>query len=83
MNRVKTDGVTRINEHWAPIYSFCTPCTINFTLIVKTETLVRDSEYISRQALVESLLFERLPKKSRLRALSNRSIVDTKTVKLQ
>lgn len=80
---MKAAGVGKINEHWTPIYSFCTPCTINFTLIVKTETLTRDSEYILRQALLESLLFDKLPKKSKLRVISNRSMVDTKSVKLR
>ena len=23
------------DEHWAPIYKFCTPCTVNFTVIAK------------------------------------------------
>lgn len=44
------------NEHWAPIYQFCTPCTVNFTLIAKVETLDRDSDFIIRQAGLETLL---------------------------
>lgn len=50
------------NEHWAPIYNFCTPCSINFTIIGKVETFNRDSEYIIRQAGLESLLLGKLPK---------------------
>ncbi|KAH8298149.1 hypothetical protein KR018_008927 [Drosophila ironensis] len=46
----------KFDEHWAPIYSFCTPCSVNFTIIGKTETFQRDSEYIIRQAGLESLL---------------------------
>ncbi|XP_044315646.1 carbohydrate sulfotransferase 11 [Drosophila rhopaloa] len=46
----------RFDEHWAPIYSFCTPCSVNFTIIGKTETFQRDSEFIIRQAGLESLL---------------------------
>lgn len=82
IDRAKECGVDKINEHWAPIYSFCSPCTINFTLIVKSETLQRDTEYIFRQALVESL-FDKMPKNGRLRVISNRSSVDTKTVKFR
>ncbi|XP_026844032.1 carbohydrate sulfotransferase 11 [Drosophila persimilis] len=46
----------RFDEHWAPIYSFCTPCSVNFTIIGKTETFQRDSEFIIRQAGLETLL---------------------------
>ncbi|KAH8282916.1 hypothetical protein KR054_010720 [Drosophila jambulina] len=46
----------KFDEHWAPIYSFCTPCSVNFTIIGKTETFQRDSEFIIRQAGLESLL---------------------------
>ncbi|KAM7353437.1 carbohydrate sulfotransferase 11 isoform 1-T7 [Cochliomyia hominivorax] len=50
------------DEHWSPIYSFCTPCSINFTIIGKVETFNRDSEFIIRQAGLESLLLGKLPK---------------------
>ncbi|KAH8248725.1 hypothetical protein KR032_002553 [Drosophila birchii] len=46
----------RFDEHWAPVYGFCTPCSVNFTIIGKTETFQRDSEFIIRQAGLESLL---------------------------
>lgn len=32
------------DEHWAPYWKFCTPCSINFTLIVKLETFRRDTK---------------------------------------
>uniref|UniRef100_A0A1I8PV94 Carbohydrate sulfotransferase n=1 Tax=Stomoxys calcitrans TaxID=35570 RepID=A0A1I8PV94_STOCA len=60
------------NEHWAPIYNFCTPCSINFTIIGKVETFNRDSEYIIRQAGLESLLLGKLPKNA-LRRIGNLS----------
>ncbi|XP_075153966.1 carbohydrate sulfotransferase 11 [Haematobia irritans] len=60
------------NEHWAPIYNFCTPCSINFTIIGKVETFNRDSEYIIRQAGLESLLLGKLPK-SALKRIGNLS----------
>ncbi|XP_037958197.1 carbohydrate sulfotransferase 11 [Teleopsis dalmanni] len=62
----------RFDEHWAPIYSFCTPCSINFTIIGKVETFKRDSEYIIRQAGLESLLLGKLPK-HKLRKIGNQA----------
>uniref|UniRef100_A0A1B0D8W1 Carbohydrate sulfotransferase n=1 Tax=Phlebotomus papatasi TaxID=29031 RepID=A0A1B0D8W1_PHLPP len=67
----------RFDEHWSPIYSFCTPCSINYTLIAKVETFQRDTEYIIRQAGLESLLLNKLPNK-KIRAISNRSTSDTR-----
>uniref|UniRef100_A0A182PPS5 Carbohydrate sulfotransferase n=1 Tax=Anopheles epiroticus TaxID=199890 RepID=A0A182PPS5_9DIPT len=52
----------RFDEHWSPVYSFCTPCSINFTLIAKMETFQRDSEYIIRQAGLETLLLNKMPR---------------------
>lgn len=66
----------RFDEHWSPIYQFCTPCSINFTLIAKVETFKRDSEYIIRQAGLETLLLNKLPKK-KIRTISNRSTSNT------
>ncbi|XP_062547930.1 carbohydrate sulfotransferase 11 [Armigeres subalbatus] len=69
----------RFDEHWSPVYSFCTPCSINFTLIAKVETFQRDSEYIIRQAGLESLLLNKLPR-SRLRSITNRAVSNTKNL---
>uniref|UniRef100_A0A1A9WUW0 Carbohydrate sulfotransferase n=1 Tax=Glossina brevipalpis TaxID=37001 RepID=A0A1A9WUW0_9MUSC len=52
----------RFDEHWAPIYSFCTPCSIEFNIIGKLETFARDSEFIIREAGLEYLLLDKLPK---------------------
>lgn len=64
----------KFDEHWAPIYSFCTPCSVNFTIIGKTETFQRDSEYIIRQAGLESLLLGlgKLPQR-KLRKIGNQA----------
>lgn len=62
----------RFDEHWSPIYQFCTPCSINFTLIAKMETFERDSEYIIRQAGLETLLLNKVPKTKESK-ISNRS----------
>ena len=48
--------ITKFDEHWAPYYSFCTPCQVNFTVIAKLETLTRDQEYIIRRAGLENIL---------------------------
>ncbi|XP_055539620.1 carbohydrate sulfotransferase 11 isoform X2 [Wyeomyia smithii] len=69
----------RFDEHWSPIYLFCTPCSINFTLIAKVETLQRDSEYIIRQAGLETLLLNKLPHE-KARAIENRSATKTRNV---
>ncbi|CAG9799276.1 unnamed protein product [Chironomus riparius] len=62
----------RFDEHWSPIYQFCTPCSINFTLIAKMETFDRDSEYIIRQAGLETLLLNKVPN-TKVSKISNRS----------
>lgn len=63
----------RFDEHWSPIYQFCTPCSINFTLIAKMETFQRDTEYIIRQAGLETLLLNKVPKNDE-RKIANRSL---------
>jgi hypothetical protein len=62
----------RFDEHWSPIAQFCTPCSINFTLIAKMETFQRDTEYIIRQAGLETLLLNKIPKTKESK-ISNRS----------
>ncbi|XP_067000207.2 carbohydrate sulfotransferase 11 [Anabrus simplex] len=52
----------KFDEHWAPYYSFCTPCHVNFTVIAKLETLTRDEEYIIHRAGLEEIL---MPSKSK------------------
>ncbi|XP_039448671.1 carbohydrate sulfotransferase 11 [Culex pipiens pallens] len=69
----------RFDEHWSPVYSFCTPCSINFTLIAKVETFQRDSEYIIRQAGLETLLLNKLPR-GKARAIANRATSNTKNL---
>lgn len=65
------------DEHWSPIYTFCTPCSINFTLVAKVETFKRDSEYIIRQAGLEMLLLNKLPAK-KIKSITNQSTEATK-----
>ncbi|XP_055591852.1 carbohydrate sulfotransferase 11-like [Uranotaenia lowii] len=69
----------RFDEHWSPVYSFCTPCSINFTLIAKVETFQRDTEYIIRQAGLETLLLNKMPQ-GKARAIANRSTSNTRNL---
>ncbi|XP_050100964.1 carbohydrate sulfotransferase 11-like [Anopheles aquasalis] len=69
----------RFDEHWSPVYSFCTPCSINFTLIAKMETFQRDSEYIIRQAGLETLLLNKMPR-YKARWITNRATSDTRNL---
>lgn len=75
MHHHKSGG--RFDEHWSPIYQFCTPCSINFTLIAKMETFQRDTEYIIRQAGLETLLLNKMPK-TKERKITNSSPNSTK-----
>lgn len=67
----------RFDEHWTPIYSFCTPCSINYTLIAKVETFQRDTEYIIRQSGLETLLLNKMPAGKKIRSISNESTHQT------
>ena len=35
--------VTKYNSHWLPVHLLCRPCSLQYTLIAKTETIKRDS----------------------------------------
>lgn len=42
--RYKSRNQNQFDEHWCPYWKFCTPCSINFTVIVKLETFQRDTK---------------------------------------
>ena len=48
-----------LDMHWTPVYSFCTPCQVNLTHIVKFETLERDSNAIIRALGIQRHLPEK------------------------
>jgi hypothetical protein len=48
----------RLDEHWAPVYSFCNPCQLNFTHIIKFETFDRDTSIILEKANLSQYLPE-------------------------
>ena len=45
-----------LDMHWTPAYLFCNPCQVNFTHLVKLETLERDSNAIIESAGLQSYL---------------------------
>lgn len=53
-----------LNEHWRPIYDLCHPCSINYDIIGKYETLDQDSEFILTQVGETRISFPRAPKAS-------------------
>ncbi|GBP68709.1 Carbohydrate sulfotransferase 11 [Eumeta japonica] len=68
------DGRNAYDEHWAPYTEFCTPCSVNFTVIAKVETLARDSAYVIHELGLEHVLGRRVrDRRTRLRTVMNRS----------
>ena len=45
-----------LDMHWAPAYSFCNPCQVNLTHIIKFETFDRDTSEILSEAKLKHLL---------------------------
>ena len=45
-----------LDMHWTPVYSFCNPCQVNFTHLVKFETFDTDSNTIVEAAGLQSYL---------------------------
>ena len=45
-----------LDMHWTPVYSFCNPCQVNFSHLVKFETFDQDSNDIVRAANLQSYL---------------------------
>ncbi|KYB27000.1 Carbohydrate sulfotransferase 11-like Protein [Tribolium castaneum] len=51
------DGGAAANEHWAPIYDLCQPCSLNYTFIGRYETLGEDSRALLDMIGAPSLTF--------------------------
>ncbi|MPC39865.1 Carbohydrate sulfotransferase 11 [Portunus trituberculatus] len=49
IERSYTGGLQSLNEHWAPYFDLCHPCTIRYDNIGKYETLEEDAEFILRK----------------------------------
>ncbi|PSN58011.1 hypothetical protein C0J52_08108 [Blattella germanica] len=42
--------------HWTPISQFCTPCQVDFDIIMKFETLQEDQNYLIHQAGLQEII---------------------------
>ena len=45
-----------LDMHWTPAYSFCNPCQVNLSHIIKFETFDRDTDAILEQVKLKHLL---------------------------
>ena len=45
-----------LDMHWTPVYSFCNPCQVNLTHIIKFETFDRDTNALLEKAHLTHLL---------------------------
>lgn len=53
---VTDDSENKIrNEHWRPINELCRPCTVNYNLVSKYESLVEDATEILERIGVTSV----------------------------
>ncbi|EFN86856.1 carbohydrate sulfotransferase 11 [Harpegnathos saltator] len=52
------------NEHWRPIYELCQPCTVNYNLVSKYESLVEDATEVLERIGVTSVSFPGRPPSS-------------------
>ncbi|KAK0085971.1 hypothetical protein PV325_004167 [Microctonus aethiopoides] len=46
----------QLDEHWRPIIESCTPCLIDFDIIIKFETMQEDQEYLIKLAKLEGII---------------------------
>ncbi|XP_044261612.1 carbohydrate sulfotransferase 11-like isoform X3 [Tribolium madens] len=51
------NGGATANEHWAPIYDLCQPCSLNYTFIGRYESLVEDARTLLDMIGAPSLTF--------------------------
>ena len=42
-----------MDEHWAPVYKFCSVCTYDFAAIVKFENLAEEESQLERHLGLE------------------------------
>ncbi|RLU20365.1 hypothetical protein DMN91_006973 [Ooceraea biroi] len=47
------------DEHWAPYYHTCNPCTVNYDYILKFETLERDQAFFIQDTNLSEYLYDR------------------------
>ena len=50
------DIVDHSDDHWIPYYLYCTPCLLNYDIIAKVETMLRDQVYVIKVAGLQGLI---------------------------
>ena len=50
------DTGNELDMHWTPVYSFCNPCQVNLTHLIKFETLNRDTKALLQKSHLSHLL---------------------------
>uniref|UniRef100_A0A1B6L286 Carbohydrate sulfotransferase n=1 Tax=Graphocephala atropunctata TaxID=36148 RepID=A0A1B6L286_9HEMI len=53
---IDLDLLSYSDDHWIPVYLFCTPCLLRYDIIAKVETLQRDQVYTLRAANIDQLI---------------------------
>ncbi|XP_018324385.1 carbohydrate sulfotransferase 11-like [Agrilus planipennis] len=53
---IRMAKINRFNEHWEPVWSFCTPCFFEFDVIAHVETLQEDADYLIKHAKLEDVI---------------------------
>ncbi|KAG7189339.1 hypothetical protein KM043_016992 [Ampulex compressa] len=62
---VTDDSENKIrNEHWRPVNELCHPCTVNYNLVSKYESLVEDATEVLERMGVDSINFPARPTNS-------------------
>ncbi|XP_034942845.1 carbohydrate sulfotransferase 11-like [Chelonus insularis] len=46
---IDTDLANYGDDHWMPYYLYCTPCSLNYSIIAKVETLQQDQMFIIKK----------------------------------
>ncbi|XP_063241606.1 carbohydrate sulfotransferase 13-like [Bacillus rossius redtenbacheri] len=49
-----TDVVLHSDDHWIPYYLYCTPCLVDYDIVAKVETLLRDQVYFIHSAHLQA-----------------------------
>ena len=52
----ESNAGNKLDMHWTPVYSFCNPCQVNLTHIIRFETFDRDTSALLKKARLSRLL---------------------------
>ncbi|KAK0081590.1 hypothetical protein PV325_011903 [Microctonus aethiopoides] len=53
---INTDLASYGDDHWMPYYLFCTPCSLNYTIVAKVETLEQDQVFAIKRMKLDDLI---------------------------